>query len=88
MKYNEFLLERNLIDVKKNLRLIKEDDAEAKKIANALNIHYNGYWPEAKAYIFTDDKETGSSFLANTLDEAKNKLKEKRKSFKVKHALR
>jgi len=59
----------------------------SKSITDKLDIYLNGYWPRAKAFLFTD-KQTGSSFTAKNLEHAEFKLQELRKTFKAAEIIR
>jgi len=51
------------------------------QIARELGIHYDGVWKEIDALQFTDTDGTGTTFTANSLEEARTKLAEKRLLF-------
>jgi len=85
MKHLEYLFDRGLIEIG-DLNLNEADNTEGQSIAKALGIRLVGYWEDAKSYLFNDDEETGTSFLAKDIDEARKKLKEKRKEFGLAYA--
>lgn len=49
------------------------------EIAKKLKVKFDGWWPEAKRWQFTDPV-TGNTFLGKDYDEAKKELKDVRKS--------
>lgn len=51
----------------------KVDVSVGREIAKKLKVKFNGWWPEANRWTFTDPK-TGSTFLGKDYDEAKKEL--------------
>jgi hypothetical protein len=81
--YLEYLLSKDIIKV--NNVFLEACDPLGLVIAKALKVYCNGYQPEIKKYIFTDN-ETGSSFCAGDIEEGRDRLKKLRFKFKFKNA--
>jgi hypothetical protein len=81
MNHIEYLFEHGLIGADK--RQLNEDNSEGMRIAKALGVRFLGFWAELGKYIFNDDDDTGTSFVAKDIDEARKKLQQKRKEFAV-----
>lgn len=47
---------------------------QGKDIAKKLGVRFNGWWEDFKAFLFTDDKDTGSSFLGKDEQDARKNL--------------
>ncbi len=60
-------------------------DEEGKRIASIIGVRYKGILEGAGAippmYAFKDTAQTGTTFLARTLEEAKDRLAETRQRF-------
>lgn len=76
----EYLFEKGLIPMDQIILTEGKDD-EGQKIAKTLGIRLAGWWEELSKYLFNDDEDTGTSFAAANLDEAKKKLAEVRAAF-------
>lgn len=82
MKYQEYLFEHGMLYPNEIGSLISEESTEeGEKIAKAIGVRFVGFWKDIGKYLFNDDDETGTSFLAKDIEEARRKLKEKRKEF-------
>ena len=80
MNYKEYLFDHGMSNPEVS---IAEGTAaaEGESIAKTLGVRFIGYWDEISKFLFNDDNETGTSFAAKDLDEARQKLKQKRKEF-------
>lgn len=51
------------------------------EIAKELGVRFAGRWEDLDTFLFNDDNHTDGSFSANSLEEAREKLKKMREAF-------
>lgn len=79
MRHLEYLLEHRILKPS-DFVLTEENEDEGKGIAHVIGATLVGWWKDMGKFMFTDT-ETGSSFTAKNMEEAKKKVRKLRTAF-------